>query len=92
MQVRILNDTKERLEIEISGEDHTLGNYLRASLLANPKVKHAGYQIVHPLTGGIKVVVQTADGYSPREAFSEALSKMESEASEFKDKLRKALK
>jgi DNA-directed RNA polymerase subunit L len=42
MNVKIISETKNTIEIEIANEDHTLGNYLRAMLLAEPKVKHAG--------------------------------------------------
>ena len=91
MEIKVLSETKNRLEIEIAKEDHTLGNFLRTALLADPKVKHGGYQIVHPLTGGIKVVIQTEGGDSPRKALDDALAKMESETAEFRGKFKKAL-
>ncbi len=91
MEIKVLSETKNRLEIEIPKEDHTLGNYLRTALLADPKVKHGGYQIVHPLTGGIKVVIQTEENASPRKVLDEALAKMETETAEFRGKFKKAL-
>jgi len=91
MEIKVLSESKNRLEIEIPNEDHTLGNYLRTALLADPKVKHSGYQIVHPLTGGIRVVVQTEEGASPRKALDDALARMEKETGEFRDKFKKAL-
>ena len=91
MEAKIVSETKNRLEIEIPNEDHTLGNYLRTALMADPKVRHAGYQIVHPLTGGIRVVVQTEEGVSPRMALDEALARMEKETGEFRDKFKKVL-
>jgi len=90
MNVKIISETKNTIEIEIANEDHTLGNYLRAVLLAEPKVKQAGYQIVHPLTGGIRVVVATEGSASPRKAIDSALAKMEAQAKDFKSKFNKA--
>jgi DNA-directed RNA polymerase II subunit RPB11 len=91
MAIKILREEKDRLEIEIPNEDHTIGNLLRAALLADKHVKYAGYQIVHPLTGGISLVVQTEGGTKPREALVKALSKIETETTEFRDKFKKAL-
>ncbi|MEJ5292970.1 MAG: DNA-directed RNA polymerase subunit L [Candidatus Methanosuratincola sp.] len=88
MEVKVISEGKNRLEVEIPGEDHTLGNYLRATLLSVKGVKQAGYDIIHPLTGGIRVVVVTEEGVSPREAVAEALGRMGREVEEFKEKLR----
>jgi DNA-directed RNA polymerase subunit L len=90
MNVKVISETKNTIEIEIAEEDHTLGNYLRSMLLAEPKVKQAGYQIVHPLTGGIRVFVVTEDDANPRKVMDSAITKMEAQAMEFKSKFTKA--
>ena len=91
MKVKILSEATNRLEIEIADEDHTLGNLLRSKLLKDKKVKHAGYQIVHPLTGGIKLLIQTEGSETPRDALLRALSEIEEETKEFQQKFRKAV-
>jgi DNA-directed RNA polymerase subunit L len=91
MKVKILSEAENRLEIEIADEDHTLGNLLRSKLLKDKKVKHAGYQIVHPLTGGIKLLIQTEDSAKPRDALLRALSEIEEETKEFQQKFKKAV-
>lgn len=91
MEVKVISEGKNRLEVEITGEDHTLGNYLRATLLSVKGVKQAGYDIVHPLTGGIRVVVVTEEGLAPRAAFAEALSRMGREVEEFKEKVKSSM-
>ncbi|MBC7120439.1 MAG: DNA-directed RNA polymerase subunit L [Candidatus Methanosuratus sp.] len=88
MELKIISEGEKRLEFEIPGEDHTLGNYLRATLLSVEGVKQAGYDIVHPLTGGIRMVVVTEEGVAPRAAVAEALSRMGKEVEEFKEKLK----
>jgi DNA-directed RNA polymerase subunit L len=91
MKVKILSESQNKLEIEIADEDHTLGNLLRSKLLKDKKVKHAGYQIVHPLTGGIKLVVQTEGSLKPRDALLKALVEIEEETKEFQQKFKKAV-
>jgi DNA-directed RNA polymerase subunit L len=91
MKVKILSESQNKLEIEIADEDHTLGNLLRSKLLKDKKVKHAGYQIVHPLTGGIKLVVQTEGSLKPRDALLKALAEIEEETKEFQQKFKKAV-
>jgi DNA-directed RNA polymerase subunit L len=88
MSVKIVKESKNKLEIEIPGEDHTVGNLLRTTLLKNEHVKFAGYQIVHPLTGGIYVVIQTDGNEKPKDALLEAISQIESVTKEFKDKFK----
>lgn len=90
MDIKFISDGKNRLEVEIPGEDHTLGNYLRAALLTIDGVRQAGYEIVHPLTGGIRVVVITEEGTDPKKAMGEALEKMIREVGEFREKFKKA--
>jgi DNA-directed RNA polymerase subunit L len=91
MKVKILSEAANRLEIEIADEDHTLGNLLRSKLLKDKKVKHAGYQIVHPLTGGIKLLIQTEGSATPRDALLRALSEIEEETKDFQQKFKKAV-
>ncbi len=91
MKIKVLSEDENRLEIEIANEDHTLGNLLRSKLLKEKKVKHAGYQIIHPLTGGIKLLVQTEGGLKPRDALLKALSDIEEETKEFQQKFKKAI-
>lgn len=91
MKVKILNESPNKLEIEIADEDHTLGNLLRSKLLKEKKVKHAGYQIVHPLTGGIKLLIQTEGSAKPRDALLKALSDIEEETKEFQKEFKKAV-
>ncbi|MGB9622592.1 MAG: RpoL/Rpb11 RNA polymerase subunit family protein [Candidatus Methanomethylicaceae archaeon] len=92
MSVKIIKEDKTKLELELKSEDHTMGNLLRSTLLLDKHVKQAGYQIIHPLTGGIKLVVYTDGEESPREAVLKALSKIEEDTKELQEKLGNLLK
>lgn len=91
MEIKIIRESENRLEFEIPGEDHTVGDYLRAALLSVKGVKQAGYDIIHPLTGGIRVIVVTEGRISPRTAVAEALINMGREVEEFKEKLKSSV-
>jgi DNA-directed RNA polymerase I and III subunit RPAC2 len=41
------------------GEDHTLGNLLRYSLIKNPDVEFCGYSITHPSENEMNLRLQT---------------------------------
>jgi DNA-directed RNA polymerase subunit L len=90
MTIRVIKEAGNRLEIEILNEDHTMGNLLRTTLLKDDTVKYAGYQIIHPLTGGIRLVVETKEG-QPRQALLRAISKIDAETNEFKEKFKKVI-
>ncbi|MDH5811435.1 MAG: RpoL/Rpb11 RNA polymerase subunit family protein [Candidatus Methanomethylicaceae archaeon] len=92
MSVKIVKEDDSRLELELKDEDHTIGNLLRTTLLLDKHVKQAGYQIIHPLTGGIRIVVYTDGEEKPREAIIKALAKIEEDAKELQGKLSDLLK
>jgi len=92
MSIRIIKEDSNRLELELKDEDHTMGNLLRTTLLLDRHVRQAGYQIMHPLTGGIRLVVYTDGEEKPREAVMKALAKIEEDAKELKGKLSELLK
>ena len=49
MKLRKVKEEDKQLELEFSGEGHTLLNLLQSSLLKNNNVKMAGYSKPHPL-------------------------------------------
>ncbi len=48
MKVKVLEIKKNKLEIELEGETHTLANLLREALHRDKDVKVASYVIDHP--------------------------------------------
>ena len=49
MKLKVVGVEGGRLEMQLSGEDHTLLNLLQSSLLADEDVRMAGYTKPHPL-------------------------------------------
>ncbi len=90
MEVNIIEEKKNRLVFEITGEGHTLSNALRKELWNDEHIKVATYAIDHPLIEKPKFVVET-DGADPKKTVVAAakrvqkeLEKAKSEAKELK--------
>ena len=49
-------------------EDHTLGNIIRMSLLADGRVLFAGYRMPHPLENRMLIKIKTRPGYKSTHA------------------------
>ena len=52
------------------GEDHTLGNLLRFSLVKNPDVEFCGYSITHPSENEMNLRLQTTGWFIKQLRFS----------------------
>jgi DNA-directed RNA polymerase subunit L len=69
--VRKIND--KELEIEIYGEDHTLGFILSQALSRVNGVEESYYRVEHPLKNSIVIYVRTDGRISPKEAITTAI-------------------
>ncbi len=72
MELVILNETKDSLEFELRGENHTLCNALREALWMIDDTLLASYRIQHPLIGNPHFIVKTKSG-KHRKAVQDAL-------------------
>lgn len=90
--IKVVKNDENWLELELSNEDHTIGNLLRSALMMDEHVKQAGYRVIHPIAGGIRIVVQTDGEETPKDALINALLKIEKEAQELKEKIINILK
>jgi len=68
--MKIIKDTKNELEIEITGESHTLCNALRKTLMADKDVESAAYIMEHPIIGEPKLYVKAKN---PRKSLKKQL-------------------
>lgn len=66
MEVKILKETKNELEFEIIGEDHTLSNTLQNFLNNRKEVVLASYKIKHPLLSNPQIYVKIKDISLPK--------------------------
>ncbi|KAF7304723.1 RNA-pol-L-2 domain-containing protein [Mycena kentingensis (nom. inval.)] len=61
---------------KIVKQDHTLGNMLRAQLLADPCILFAGYKVPHPLNPYFQLKVQTDGSITPAVALENACNRL----------------
>ncbi|MFW9788879.1 MAG: RpoL/Rpb11 RNA polymerase subunit family protein [Candidatus Thorarchaeota archaeon] len=82
----------ERLEIkfEIGGEGHSFPNLLRKTLLEEPSVEFAGYNIEHPLLASPILTLRTKRRQA-NVVLREALEKMLARTEEFRKKFKQAV-
>ena len=75
MELRLVNKTANRLEIEVIGENDTLLNLLKQKLLADPAVETATYIMGHPYLDNPLFVVEVKNG-KPEQALKNAAKEL----------------
>ncbi len=92
MEIKVLHKTDTEIEVEIKGEDHTLMNALKASLLKDKAVKVATYDIKYTgLTNPI-LYVRTSKSEDPIDAIKKASKGLADECETFTDLFSKKAK
>lgn len=74
MKINIAKSEGEYMEMEFSGEGHTLLNLLQSSLLEDPEVEMAGYSKPHPLMDRSKMFIKLREGDKHLEAVRRAVA------------------
>ncbi|MBM3199950.1 DNA-directed RNA polymerase subunit L [Candidatus Woesearchaeota archaeon] len=75
MEIKVLEKEKNKLKIEIIGENHTFCNSLRKELWNDDDVKVAGYNIEHPLVAHPVLVLET-DKKDPKKVLDAAIKRL----------------
>ena len=91
MEIKILEEKKNRMIIELDGESHSFCNALKKELWNDKSVKSAGYNIEHPLVGIPKIVVET-DGKDPKKALIDAAGRLKKQFDSMKSEFLKSVK
>lgn len=89
MEIKILEETKDKISIEIVGETHTLCNAIRNELWKDSHVKIAGYRVDHPLIANPILVVETDGKESPKIALKNAIDSMGKWTEQLQTKIKK---
>lgn len=84
MELKILEEKKNRLVFELKGEGHTLCGMLKTELWNDEHVKAAGYYIEHPLIGIPRFTIET-DGAEPKKVVVAALKRIDKQLAKLKD-------
>ena len=62
MRINIVKQEGGYMELDFSGEGHTMLNLLQSSLLEDPEVEMAGYSKPHPLMDRSKLFIKLRKG------------------------------
>ncbi len=81
MELKIIEETSNKLVFEMVGVDHTLANLIRDALWNESDVKVSGYNINHPLKGTPKFIIETAKK-NPKDALLDAIKKIKKDSAD----------
>ncbi len=88
MKLKKLEKAKEKLKVEVVGEDHTLLNVLRENAW-RAGADQAAYMIEHPYLSEPKIIVKSKD---PAKTLADSAQLAISDAQAFQKEFKKALK
>ena len=92
MEIKILDDKKNKLILEVKGVDHTLCNALKSELWNDKHVKIATYSIRHPEISVPQMIVETDGEESPRNALINAVQRLQKSDAKFKKEFAKEVR
>ena len=92
MEIKILDDKKNKLMIETKGIDHTLCNSLKAELYNDKHVKIATYSIRHPQISVPQMIIETDGEISPKNATINAVQRLHETNEKFKKEFAAAIR
>ncbi|NWF94885.1 MAG: DNA-directed RNA polymerase subunit L [Candidatus Thorarchaeota archaeon] len=90
MKPRIVVNSKHEIRIDIEGEGHSFCNLLRKTLLEEPAVDFAGYNIDHPLLASPVFTLKTKKRQA-NVVLREALEKMLARTEDFRKRFHQSV-
>ena len=90
MEIKVLEEDKDMMKVELVGEGHTLANAVKEELCEDEKVRSSVYVVEHPLKSNPVLIFRTKKGRTPKAALKGATQRLQKKASEFKTKYKKA--
>ena len=87
MEVKILQEDKDVIELELEGETHTLTNLIRKELWNNKNTVFASYNLKHPLVSHPILKVQTKS--KPKKVILETIDDIKNQIKELREKIKK---
>lgn len=89
MELNTIEESKNKLIVELVGDTHTIPNVLQKELWNDKDVVISGYNIEHPLVGKPHILVQTKSK-APRTALIDAVKRIKKDLDKFKSTFSKA--
>lgn len=92
MELNFKENTKQKIVVEVKGEDHTFLSLLVKELQKNPDVKNAAYRIEHPLKAIPTLLVETNDKTTAKKALLDAIAGIKKMNDKFASDIEKSIK
>ncbi len=92
MEIKVIEDKKNKFVFEIDGVGHTFCNILKKELWNDKSVKIATYNIMHPLVSKPKMIIETDGSKNPRKALDDAVKRLKKTNEKFKKEFLKEVK
>ncbi len=92
MEIKILENEKNKLVFQLIGADHTFCNALKKELVNVKGVTIATYAVEHPQIGIPKILIETEGATSPKKALETAITGVKKSNKEFLAAFEKAVK
>ncbi len=89
MEVKIIEDSANKVVFEIEGATHTICSALKQELWENSDVKIAGYNIGHPLVGKPVFTIETKKGRDPKKIVLSAVKSLSKKLDNLSTKVKK---
>ncbi|MBS3143135.1 DNA-directed RNA polymerase subunit L [Candidatus Woesearchaeota archaeon] len=77
MELKVLEESKTKLHLEIQGLGHGFCNILKQELWNDEHIKISAYSLKHPLVGHPMLIVETDTKKSPRDAIEDAIKRLQ---------------
>jgi len=91
MEIKIIEDEKNKFVFEVKDVSHGFCNMLKEQLLQDDHVKIATYKVEHPLVNIPRFLVET-DGADPKKCVADAVKKLKSFVEKIQKDFAKELK
>ncbi len=92
MEIKVIDQSKERLKIEIIGGDHTISNAIRDELWKNSHVKVAGYNLELSLVSNPIMVIETDSSENPKKSLLNAIENIKKRNKDLLTEFNKVIK
>ncbi len=90
MELLIIESTKNRLQANIKGADHTVCNVVVDELWNDSDVVNAAYNVEHPIVADPKILIETKSK-DPKKVLVDAIARVKKQTAEFKKQASSAL-
>ena len=87
MEIKVIEKEKNKLKLEIIGEDHTFCNALRKELWNDKDVQVAGYNIEHPLVSNPVLTLET-EKKDPKKVLESAIKRLKNRNVKLKESIK----